>query len=212
MEYRSESEEQTLDFAATLAKSLRGGDVITLEGPLGAGKTCFVRGMAKGMGLVATEVSSPTFVICQEYSSVGTPLALVHIDAFRLSGPDELESIGWNELLESPDTVMAIEWPSRVQAALPDRRIDILMGHEGEHSRSISIRVPPDLADRFQGVKISPPVQSLFKCRRCDKPVDRSSPTFPFCSPRCRMADLGRWFNEGYRLTRPAEADEELED
>ena len=139
--------------AAALAGQLRAGDVIALEGPLGSGKTCFVRGLAKGLGIDPSAVSSPTFVICQEYegkkSKTKNPkssITLVHIDAYRVNGPDELETIGWSELPQAPDAIIAIEWPSRIGSALPAKRIDVTFAHEGERARSIAIAIAGDQA------------------------------------------------------------------
>ena len=113
----SPSEDETLRLAAALGEQLRGGELISLEGQLGSGKTCFVRGLAAGLGLDATEVCSPSFIICREYSD--SRLKLVHVDAFRLKGPHDLDAIGWDELLESDDHVIVVEWPSRIREALP---------------------------------------------------------------------------------------------
>lgn len=146
----SHGEQETLALAARLARRLRGGEVICLEGPLGAGKTCFVRGLAAGLGLDASAVCSPSFVICRQYTN-HAPLGLFHIDAFRLSGPQDLDAIGWDELLEATDSVVAVEWPSRIEAALPEHRIDIEMEHTGLRSRLLTLRAPPALAAVWEG-------------------------------------------------------------
>lgn len=147
------SEAETLELAARLGRGLAGGEVICLEGPLGSGKTCFVRGLATGLGLDPSEVCSPTYVIWRRYEDHRdhAPLALVHVDAFRLSGPQDLDTIGWEELLEEPATVIAVEWPSRITTALPARRIDIVMTHEAETARRISLDAPPEIAAIWQG-------------------------------------------------------------
>src|SRR5688572_12984790 len=132
MSFQSSSEQQTIDLAAALAQRLIPGDIIALEGPLGSGKTCFVRGLARGLGIDPTQVSSPTFIIVHEYEA-----RLYHLDAYRLQGgtPEELESIGWTELLHAAagrndenggaggtgGAVIAIEWPSRIGLALPGK-------------------------------------------------------------------------------------------
>ncbi len=141
----SRGEQETMDLAARLARHLGGGEVICLEGPLGCGKTCFVRGLAAGLGLDASAVCSPSFVICRQYTD-HAPLGLIHVDAFRLTGPQDLEAIGWDELLEAADSVVAVEWPSRVEGALPAGRIEVVMEHTGLHSRLITLTAPPDLA------------------------------------------------------------------
>ena len=138
----SHGEQETLALAARLARRLRGGEVICLEGPLGSGKTCFVRGLATGLGLDASAVCSPSFVICRQYTDAA-PLGLFHVDAFRLTGPQDLDAIGWEELLGATDSVVAVEWPSRIEAALPKHRIDIVMEHTGPHSRLITLTTPP---------------------------------------------------------------------
>ncbi|MHC4083441.1 MAG: tRNA (adenosine(37)-N6)-threonylcarbamoyltransferase complex ATPase subunit type 1 TsaE [Planctomycetota bacterium] len=141
----SHGEQETMDLAARLARRLTGGEVICLEGPLGSGKTCFVRGLAAGLGLDASAVCSPSFVICRQYTD-HAPLGLFHVDAFRLTGPQDLDAIGWEELLDATDSVVAVEWPSKIEAALPEHRIDIVMEHTGLHSRLISLTAPPALA------------------------------------------------------------------
>ena len=211
----SENESQTQQIAAQLARGLQPGDLVALEGELGAGKTVFVRGLAVGLGIKPTGVSSPTFVIRQEYGGAGPDApALVHIDAYRLSGPDELETIGWNELLHDRAVIIAVEWPSRIAKSLPASRIEVAIEHAGRQSRTITISAPATLEDRLRSlgseVKSSP--KRTAKCRTCGTMVDASSQTFPFCSERCKLADLGKWFSEGYRVSRPAEADDELED
>ncbi len=166
---------ETIDLAARLGRGLAGGEVICLEGPLGSGKTCFVRGLATGLGLDPSEVCSPTFVIWRRYENhaplelcralrsglrphtrsggdalTQTPLALVHVDAFRLSGPQDLEAVGWEELLQAPDTVIAVEWPSRITEALPAQRIDVVMTHEAESARRISLDAPPEISSAWE--------------------------------------------------------------
>ncbi len=145
IERSTASEAETVALARTLAGRLTGGEMICLEGELGSGKTCFVRGLAAGLGLDPSAVCSPTFVIWREYDD-HAPLKLVHVDAFRLSGPQELESIGFDELLAAPDVVVAVEWPSRIKSALPARRIDVLLEHTGETSRRVTLTAPRELA------------------------------------------------------------------
>jgi tRNA threonylcarbamoyladenosine biosynthesis protein TsaE len=142
---RTGSEQETIDLAARLGRRLAGGELICLDGALGCGKTCFVRGLAVGMGLDASAVCSPSFVICRQYDD-DSPLRLAHVDAFRLTGPADLESIGWDELLEASDLVIAVEWPSRIEAALPSRRIDVVLEHTGPRTRQVTLTAPPELA------------------------------------------------------------------
>jgi tRNA threonylcarbamoyladenosine biosynthesis protein TsaE len=143
------SQTETEQLAARLAPLLRGGDVVTLEGPLGAGKTCFVRGLARGLHIDTKQVSSPTFVISQEYAGENAP-TLIHMDAYRFHGVDELESVGWEEMVSS-QSIIAIEWPSRIEPALRGlRRIDVTIEPTSPSARLITINAPEDIAHRLE--------------------------------------------------------------
>ncbi len=109
----SGSPDATRDIAARLGVCLRAGDVVALSGELGAGKTCFVQGLAKGMGLQAN-VTSPTFILIRQHP--GDP-ALCHADAYRLESPEELEDLGLEDILAY--SVLAIEWAERTGLMLP---------------------------------------------------------------------------------------------
>ncbi len=146
---RTDAESQTVALAARLGRRLRAGDVVGLEGSLGSGKTRFVSGIAAGMGLRDADVCSPTFVICRVYRD-HRPLALAHVDAFRLAGPQDLESIGWEEILAAPDTVVAVEWASRIAPALPQSRIDVTIDHTGPTGRLITISAAGEAARRLE--------------------------------------------------------------
>ncbi|MBT5421384.1 MAG: tRNA (adenosine(37)-N6)-threonylcarbamoyltransferase complex ATPase subunit type 1 TsaE [Candidatus Cloacimonetes bacterium] len=132
-------EQETIDYAIAFAKRISAPALLLLEGDLGAGKTCFVRGLCEGLGGDPGQVSSPTFAIMQEYD-VANNLRLVHIDAYRLSGEEELESIGWDELLEEENTIIAIEWPSRIANAIPEHGNTVQIAHIDLHSREITIK------------------------------------------------------------------------
>ena len=131
------SEQETLEFAISFAKTLDLYAIVALEGELGAGKTCFVRGMCEGLGGDPRQVNSPTFTIMQEYE-VANGKRLVHIDAYRLSGEDELETIGWDELLQDRDAVIAIEWASKIKNAIPSDHISFVIEHIDMHTRKIN--------------------------------------------------------------------------
>ena len=98
------------------------GLVIALDGALGAGKTVFVKGLAEGLGIPADQVSSPTFVIAQQYQ--GAHGRLNHIDLYRLDDERELDDFGFDELLDPPQ-VAAVEWASRFPGALPNEGLDV---------------------------------------------------------------------------------------
>jgi len=116
-EYFSESYEESMNIAEQIAQRLIPGDVITLEGNLGAGKTTFTKGIARGLG-VKRAVNSPTFTIIKEYMG---KMPLYHMDAYRL---DEEEDLGFDDFFQS-EGVTIIEWASRIQAQLPEKRLDI---------------------------------------------------------------------------------------
>lgn len=202
IELETSSVQQTMAVAAAIAPHLRPGDVLALRGDLGAGKTSFVRGLATGLGLDAGAVSSPTFVICQLYE--GATVTLAHADAYRLASEDEIETIGWEELLESPEVIVAVEWADRIPGSIPPETIDIAMEHGGDDRRRISISMPGDQASRQERIAagIAAALQPR-ECPSCGTPVDVSAASFPFCSPRCRMADLGQWFKGAYTIGRP---------
>jgi tRNA threonylcarbamoyladenosine biosynthesis protein TsaE len=134
--HESHSVEQTEAIAAELARTLRGGECVALYGDLGAGKTQFVRGMVRGLGGNPHTVSSPTFVLLNVYDS--GRLTVFHLDAYRVHGPDDFESIGFTELLDQGGVVV-VEWAERVQALLPPSRIDVRITATDRESREILI-------------------------------------------------------------------------
>lgn len=96
---------------------------MALVGPLGAGKTAFVKGLAEGLGVDPDEVASPTFVIASEYRAAAG-LRLVHVDLYRVASEGELESTGFRDLL-APEIVLAVEWADRFPEALPRDRLEV---------------------------------------------------------------------------------------
>ena len=120
MEFYSECTSATENFAYEIAGKLTGGEVITLDGDLGAGKTAFVRGLAKGLGAKET-VSSPTFTIVNEYRSGRLPL--FHFDVYRLSDVDEFYAIGGEEYFSNG--ICIIEWGEIIESILPTNYLKI---------------------------------------------------------------------------------------
>ena len=142
MERYSASEQETEAIGRELAQQLAPGAVVAFTGDLGAGKTAFTRGIARGLG-IPEGVTSPTFTIVNEYE--GGRLPLFHFDLYRLGDPEELFDIGWEDYL-ARGGVCAVEWSENVADALEDEpiRVDIRRGeHDGQ--RVISIRNAPEL-------------------------------------------------------------------
>lgn len=131
----SSSLEETLRIGAALADCLEIGDVVALDGDLGAGKTHLVQAIAGALGVDASEVHSPTFVIIQEYAG---RLPVCHIDAYRLNDIDEFLELGSDELVGG-DCVSLIEWANRVEEVLPSDRLSVQIRVSGETSRTLAI-------------------------------------------------------------------------
>ena len=144
LQLRTQSEESTINAGRELAAALCGPVVIALEGPLGAGKTCLARGIAVGLGVEARRVASPTFAILHEHDVEGTGLVrrLYHLDAYRLGGPEDLESIGWTEILSDQQGVVLVEWASRIAEALPDGVWRMDVSYDGTTGRLLQLQVP----------------------------------------------------------------------
>lgn len=135
VEVVTSSEEETAAAGERLAATLAAGDVVLLYGNLGAGKTAFVRGLARGFGADPAEVSSPTFTLVQEYA--GPRATLYHVDLYRLD-PAEVDDLGLDELV-SADGVVAVEWAER-WAGRPDDVSEVTIEDQGEDTRRIVIR------------------------------------------------------------------------
>jgi tRNA threonylcarbamoyladenosine biosynthesis protein TsaE len=131
----SADETATKAIGAALAGLLDPGDVVGLAGDLGAGKTRLVQGAAAALG-VEGPVLSPTFMLVREYD--GDP-PMHHVDAYRLSGPLELEDLGLEDVL-SADAVVFIEWADRVAAALPDSWLELVLHIGDDDHREIDVR------------------------------------------------------------------------
>jgi tRNA threonylcarbamoyladenosine biosynthesis protein TsaE len=131
----SADETTTRAIGAAVAGLLGPGDVVGLAGDLGAGKTRLVQGAADALG-VRGPVLSPTFMLVREYD--GDP-PMHHVDAYRLSGPLELEDLGLEDVL-SPDAVVFVEWADRVAAALPDSWLELVLHIGDDDHREIEVR------------------------------------------------------------------------
>ena len=126
---------ETEEEGRRLGETLRKGDVVSLRGSLGAGKTVLAKGIAKARGLTEAIVS-PTFTLVQEYDGKEK---LYHLDLYRLSGEDEFESMGGEEFLY-PDGITLIEWSEKVEDMLPDSTIFVTVDILPDGSRDIDIK------------------------------------------------------------------------
>ena len=133
--YLSGSSEKTEQIAEKLGKELCGGEVIAFRGGLGMGKTCFTRGLARGLGYVG-EVTSPTFALINEY--LGGRLNLYHFDMYRISSWEDLYSSGFFEYTEQGG-VVAAEWSENIENALPENTIYVEIKFIDENAREIKI-------------------------------------------------------------------------
>lgn len=142
MEFITCSPEETEKLGAALGKLLQSGTVIAYRGDLGAGKTAFTRGLAKGLGAYES-VTSPTYTIVNEYLTGRLPL--FHFDMYRLRSADDLFDIGWEDYLDRGG-ICAVEWSENVREALEDAII-VDIEKTGEESRRIMITGGMDFAD-----------------------------------------------------------------
>ena len=134
--YISSSPNDTMGVAAKLSNKLSGGEIIALKGGLGMGKTCFVKGLASGLGFHG-EVTSPTFAIVNEY--IGGRLDLFHFDMYRITGWDDLYSTGYFEYTAAGG-VVAVEWSENIQGALENEKvIEVTIEQISENERKITI-------------------------------------------------------------------------
>jgi tRNA threonylcarbamoyladenosine biosynthesis protein TsaE len=136
-----ERPEETSALGAALGALLTSGDFVALSGALGAGKTQFVKGIARGLEVGPDDpVVSPTFVLIREY--VGR-LKLYHIDAYRLTGSGELWALGLDEIIAERDAVVALEWADRVEESVPDNACRVDIAHAGEQQRTVRLSWDP---------------------------------------------------------------------
>ncbi len=151
------SAEQSRALGERLAAALRPGDVLGLVGPLGAGKTQLVKGIARGLGVDERLVSSPTFVLHNEYEA--SP-RIHHFDAYRLDGPAELTALGFEEICDSGGLVV-VEWADRVREIMPAGAAWITIEPIPPDERRVSISGGAGLANRLaSAVAAAPPIRS----------------------------------------------------
>ncbi len=134
----SRSPHETIVFAEKFAKVLKPGTVISLEGNLGSGKTTFIKGIARGLGLSREEeVKSPTFVLMHIYP---TSIPLYHFDLYRLETAKELEAIGFEEFIYNRKAISCVEWGEKAGGLLPKTSYHVELKFVNDHTREIRIK------------------------------------------------------------------------
>lgn len=227
LRFISRGAEVTADLGRALGAGLQPDDVLRIDGPLGAGKTHLVRGIAAGLGLHTRAVSSPTFVLVTEYTRPApeadrTPVRLVHADAYRLRSEEDAEGLDLESLARG--AVLAVEWGERIAPLLDRlaarwpgaRPAAITLAHAGEDVRTIELDLPSAWWDRAALLPLRRMVEQSpcadrgpTICPITGQHVPADAPTWPFASERARLADLGRWMSGAYRISRPLEPDDE---
>lgn len=143
-----ESETDTLVLGAALGRLAHPGDVFALHGPLGAGKTTCARGFITARTGIEDDVVSPTFTLVQVYDEENIPIW--HFDLYRLSRPEDVLELGWDEALGGG--ICLVEWPERLGALLPARRLDVMLTPEGT-ARRVALRGNAQWKDRIAAMK-----------------------------------------------------------
>lgn len=140
MKTTTRSTEETKQLGTEFASQLQGGDIVCLQGDLGAGKTTFVKGLAQGLG-IKEEMTSPTFTLMNTHPVHGhaSIKRLVHIDTYRLKSENELLEIGVEDYLGQPGVITLIEWPEKISGILSQKKVtNVSIGHLGDN-REITI-------------------------------------------------------------------------
>ena len=132
-------------FARKILNNLQNHNVLALYGDLGAGKTTFVQGLARALG-ISKRLIIPTYVLMRQYPTTKTGSAynnLIHLDLYRVNGPDDLKSIDLIELMATPTNLVVIEWAEKADSILPPRRLDIHFESAGNSSHKITLNPKP---------------------------------------------------------------------
>lgn len=140
--YDTVTEADTREHAAYFAETLSSGDVVVLRGELGAGKTQFAKGIARGFWLDEEEIASPTYALVNEYDikmNDGSDGKLYHLDCYRFEKPEELLELGVEEYLYPKQAISIIEWPERIEQYLPEHYIEVHIEELVPMGRKISI-------------------------------------------------------------------------
>lgn len=152
LNFTSTSVAQTERLGVRLGELLEPGDLVCLAGALGAGKTALARGIGRGWG-TAVRITSPTFVIVNEYPRQPDGAILYHIDGYRLERPADAQSAGLVDILDAGEAVM-IEWPENIDALLPDERLWVALAYDGVTRRRMQFSAtgerPEELLQDFR--------------------------------------------------------------
>jgi tRNA threonylcarbamoyladenosine biosynthesis protein TsaE len=137
------SKEETVTLAERFTQTLKSGDFLAFYGDLGSGKTTFIQGLAKGLG-IQRRIISPTFIIIRRYELKPKTENLklnffYHIDLYRTETKNDLLGLGIDEIIQNPNNIVALEWAEKMGEMLPKRRIDVHMEYLGEDQRRITI-------------------------------------------------------------------------
>ena len=144
------TERDTVALGAALARLARPGDILALNGPLGAGKTTLARGFVTALTQADEDVVSPTFTLVQVYDADVAPIW--HFDLYRLTQVEDVLELGWDEALSVG--ISLVEWPERLGALLPRNRLDVMLSSGAEHqARSARLHGGASWKDRIAGMK-----------------------------------------------------------
>jgi len=142
-QYLTTGFQETQELGKKFASTLMGGEILALYGDLGSGKTTFVQGLAKGLG-IDKQIISPTFIIMRTYDLGNREQGIgnrnfYHVDLYRISTEEDVQSLGLLELLNQPENVVVIEWPDKIENLLPEKRVNIYFEYLGDDRRQIRI-------------------------------------------------------------------------
>ena len=140
LKFLSKGKEQTQNIALELAKSLKKGRVIAFEGNLGSGKTTFIQGLASGLG-IKEKVSSPTFVIFKKYKVLNHKniKLFYHFDLYRIESLEEVIDLGFEEIINNKNSIVAIEWAEKIKKLLPKDSLKIKIKYVDKNSRKFIV-------------------------------------------------------------------------